>query len=161
MEDGLSQNAHTRIRARTSFTYDGNSPTAYDCSTPFLERLGAEQWSPRNARGSWRATKPQNATVINRPWPPSSVAQEHVVPREHTVTLFSSLRDLMPHSRNPPASVRLMREYLSIPCLVEADDKFPRQRAFVCTLSRASQIGAATSAFFANVRTLAVIREQH
>lgn len=163
--DGVWRMGSRKIRgsacARASFTYDGNSPTAYDCPTPFPERLGAEQWSPRNARGSWRATKPQNATVINRPWPPSSAAQEHVVPREYAVTLFSSLRGLMLHSRNPPASVRLMREHSPVPRLVEADDKFPRQRASVCTLSRASRLSAATSvAFFANVRILDVIQKQ-
>lgn len=150
-----SRKMHIRGFARTGFTYDGNSPTAYDCPTPFPERLGVEQWWPRNARGSWRATKPQNATVINRPWPPSSAAQEHVVPRERAVTLFSSLRGLMPRSRNPPASVHLMREHSLVPRLVEADDKFPRQRASVCTLPRASWLGAATSVvFFANARAL-------
>lgn len=50
-----------------------------------------------------------------------------------------------------------MREHSPVPRLVEADDKFPRQRASVCTLPRASRLGAATSvAFFTNARMLDV-----
>lgn len=44
--DAASEWTHRRAREST------NSPTKNDRSAPFLERLDAEQWGPRNARGS-------------------------------------------------------------------------------------------------------------